>query len=95
MKKDKKHLLIGFLAMLMIAFLTGSAMSADSLTLVGTINADGQIVTANNQLYEIGENEKGDELIELVDRKVKVTGTVVEEDGARIITVISYEVVEE
>ena len=95
MKKDKKHLFIGLFAMLMIAFLSGPAISADSLTLVGTLNADGQIVTDNNQVYEIGENKKGDELFELTGSKVKVTGTVTEEDGARIITVISYEVIEE
>ncbi len=95
MKKNKKYLFIGLLAILMIAFLSGPAISANSLTIVGTINADGQIVTANNQVYEIGENKKGDALFELLGKKVKVTGTVVEEDEARIITVISYEVIEE
>ena len=95
MKKNKKYLFIGFLAVLMIAFLTGSVMSADSVTIVGTLNADGQIVTDNNQIYEIGENRKGDELFELVGNKVKVTGTAVEEDGATVITVTSYEIIEE
>ena len=37
MKKDKKYLFVGFLAVLMIAFLTGSVMSADSVTIVGTL----------------------------------------------------------
>jgi hypothetical protein len=95
MKKNRKYLFIGFLAMLMIAFLSGSVISADSITIVGTINADGQIVTDNDQVYEIGENKKGDELFELVGKKVKVTGTVVEEDGTKVITVISYKVIEE
>jgi hypothetical protein len=95
MKKNKKYLLIGLLAILMIAFLSGSAISAKSLTIIGTVTADGQIVTDDDQVYEIGENKKGDELIELIGRNVKVTGTVVEEDETRIILVISYEVVEE
>lgn len=91
----KKYMFIGFLAMLMIAFLSGPAISANSVTLVGTLNTDGQIVTDNNQIYEIGENKKGDELFELVDKKVKVTGTVAEENGTKVITVTSYEIIDE
>ena len=95
MKKNKKYLFIGFLAMLMIAFLSGPAISADSVTILGIVNASYQIVTDNDQVYEIAESEKGDELIELVDKKVKVTGTVEEDDGTKVITVTSYEVIEE
>ena len=93
--KNKKYLFIGFLAMLMIAFLSGPAISADSVTILGIVNASYQIVTDNDQVYEIAESEKGDELIELVDKKVKVTGTVEEDDGTKVITVTSYEVIEE
>ncbi|MCG2774690.1 MAG: porin [Desulfobacterales bacterium] len=95
MKKNKKYLFIGFLAMLMIAFLSGPAISADSVTILGIVNASYQIVTDNDQVYEIAESEKGDELIELVDKKVKVKGTVEEDDGTKVITVTSYEVIEE
>jgi hypothetical protein len=95
MKKHKKYLFIGFLAMLMIAFLSGPAISANSVTIMGTLNADGQLVTDNDQVYEIGENKKGDELFELAGKKVKVTGTVVEEDGTKVITVTSYKIIEE
>ena len=62
---------------------------------MGTVNADGQIVTDNDQVYEIGENKKGDELFELVGKKVKVTGTIKEEDGTKVITVNSYKAIEE
>ena len=95
MKKNKKLLFVGLLAMLMIAFLAGPAISADSVTIVGIVNDSYQIVTDNDQVYEIAEGEKGDELIEFVDKKVKVTGTVEEDDGAKLMTVTSYEVIEE
>ena len=81
--------------MFMIAFLSGPAISAKSVTIMGTVNADGQIVTDNDQVYEIGENKKGDELFELVGKKVKVTGTIKEEDGTKVITVNSYKAIEE
>jgi hypothetical protein len=48
MKKNKKYLFTGFLAVVMIAFFAGTAISADSITIMGTINADGQIVTDND-----------------------------------------------
>ena len=94
MKKNKKFLFSGLLAMLMIAFLAGPAISADSVNIVGIVNDDYQIVTDNDQVYEIAEGEKGDELIEFVGKKVKVTGTVEEDDGAKLIIVTSYEVIE-
>jgi hypothetical protein len=95
MKRNKKFLFVGLLAMLMIAFLAGPVISADSETIVGIVNDSYQIVTDNDQVYEIAESEKGDELIELVDKKVKVKGTVEEDDGAKLMTVTSYEVIEE
>ncbi len=94
MKKNKKYLFIGFVTMLMMAFLSGPAISADIVTLVGTLNEDGQIVADNGQVYEIAEGKKGDELVELVAKKVKVTGTVLEEEGTKVIKVTSYEVIE-
>ncbi len=95
MKKNKKLLFVGLLAMLMIAFLSGPAISADSVTIVGIVNDSYQIVTDNEQVYEIAEGQKGDELIEFVDKKVKVTGTVEEDDGAKLMIVTSFEVIKE
>ena len=95
MKKNKKFLFAGFLAMLMIAFVSGPAISADSVTILGIVNSSYQIVTDNDQVYHIAEGEKGDEVIELVGKKVKVAGMVEEVDEGKIIVVTSYEVIEE
>jgi len=95
MKKNKKFLFAGFLAMLIIAFLSGPTISANSVTIVGRVNDDYQIVTDNDQLYHIGEGEKGDEVTELVGKKVKVAGMVEEVDEGKIIVVTSYEIIEE
>jgi len=81
--------------MLMIAFLSGPAISADSVTMIGTVNDNYQIVVDNGQAYEIAEGEKGDEVTQLVGKKVKVAGMVEEDDGAKLITVTSYEVIGE
>lgn len=98
MKKNKKFLFAGFLAMLMIAFLSGPAISANSVTVVGIVGIVtdfSEIVTDNDQVYDIGEGEKGDEVRQLVGKKVKVAGMVEEDDGAKLITVTAHEVIEE
>jgi len=94
MKKNKKFLFTGFLAMLMIAFLSGPAISLEAVTIMGTVT-DGYLLTDNDQVYYIGEGEKGDEVTQLVGKKVKLEGMVEEIDEDKIIVVTSYEIIEE
>jgi hypothetical protein len=62
---------------------------------VGTVNENYQIVTEDEETYFIGENLKGDQLVRLVDQKVRVTGRVEESDEEKVIMVTSYEVIKE
>jgi len=62
------------------------------MTIMGTVNDDYQIVTDDEKVYEVAETEKGDEVVRLVGKKVRVTGTVEESEGTKIITVTAYEV---
>jgi hypothetical protein len=81
--------------LIITGFLSGVAFSDNTVTIKGKVNESYQIVADNDVTYEIGANEKGDELGDMVDRKVKVTGTVMEDEGTKVIMVISYEVIEE
>jgi len=40
------------------------------------------------------DTEKGDEVVEMVDKKVKATGTVEESEGKMMISITAYEVLE-
>jgi len=93
MKKKKRFLFMGLCAMIIVTFLSGSAFSSETVTIAGTVNEDYQIVADNGQIYQVADTEKGDEVIDLVGKKVKVTGTVEESDGEKVITVTSYEVI--
>lgn len=98
MKKIKKSLLIGVCAIGIISLLCGPVMAAlkvQTVTITGTVNENNQLVDENEEFYEIGDNEKGAELGELVGRKVKVTGTVEEVDGSKTVMVSSYQLVDE
>ena len=95
MKRDKKYLFVALCAMIIIAFLSGTAISGKTMTITGTVNDNYQIVADDGQVYEVADTEKGVEVVDLVGKKVKVTGTVEESDEGKVITITSYEVIKQ
>ena len=87
-------LLIASLIILIFGSLSGEASSAEMVTITGTVNTDYEIVTDDGQVYEVVENLKGNEVVELIDRKVRVTGSVTEKKGVKRIRIASYEVID-
>lgn len=59
------------------------------------MNDSYQIVTDDGNIYTVGENEKGDEVISLIAKRVKATGTVDETEDRKVITISAYEVIGE
>jgi len=86
---------MGLCAIIIIAFLSGTAISGETMTITGTVNEDHQIVADDGQIYEVADTEKGEEVTDLVGKKVKATGTAEESDGKKVITITSYEVIGE
>jgi hypothetical protein len=95
MKRYKKYLLTGLCGIFTIALIFGVAFSGETKVITGTVNDDYEIVTDEGTAYTVEEGEIGDEVVELVGRKVKVTGTVEESEGEKMITVTSYVIIEE
>jgi hypothetical protein len=95
MKRHKKYLLAGLFGILTIALIFGIAFSGETKVITGTVNDDYEIVTDDGTAYTVEAGEAGDEVVELVGKKVKVTGTVEESEGENMITVTSYVVIEE
>ena len=93
MKRNKKFLAVGICALLLVAMLAGTALLAAEVTITGTISEEG-IVADDGQVYAVAENDKSDELMGLVNKKVRVTGTVEEREGKTVITVTGFEVTE-
>jgi hypothetical protein len=95
MKTNRKELV---LLLCLLFLLLGSivpALAGEQVTILGTVNASYQIVTEDQQVYDVAESEQGDEVVEMIGQKVKVTGTIEEQDDVKIIMVTSYEVIEE
>ena len=95
MKKNRRNIVIIVCAVFLVALSSSPALTADEETIIGTVTDFFQIVT-DDEVYEIGDSEQGDELLGYVGARVEVTGTVEEdEDGIKVITVTSFVVIEE
>ena len=65
--------------------------AATQMTIIGTVNEDYQIVTDTGEVYDVNEGETADEMLQLIGKRVEVTGQVEDEDELRRITVESYQ----
>ena len=95
MRNKSKIIYWGILITILVTLLSWISLAGNTVTIVGTINVDCQIVDDNGTIYEIADNENGDKVAELVGRRVKVTGNLMDADGTPIITIALYEVIEE
>jgi hypothetical protein len=85
--------IVSFILFFLLIFATPCL--ADQVTIVGEVNESYQIV-AGGQIYEVNENELGNDLVtNYISQTVKVTGTIEEKDEVKIITVTSFKVVTE
>ena len=55
--------------MVIVALTSGVAMAKGTMTIAGTVNDDYQIVADDGQVYEGGQNEKGDEVVDLAGKR--------------------------
>ena len=90
-----KRTVISLLTILLASLLFASFCMAGEVTIIGEVNDAYQIV-ADGQIYEVSNNQMGDDLVyNHISERVRVTGFVEEKDDMKIITVTSFEVVPE
>jgi hypothetical protein len=95
MMRKKSIIGISLLVVFLAALVAGSVGAAESMTIVGTVSDDGNIVDENGKIYEIGDNDKTAEVSEQSGKNVEVKGTVEEGTGGnQTIMVESYKVIE-
>ena len=70
------------------------ALAGSPATVTGEVTETNEIVCDDGSAYTIASTEKGDELAAMVGETVKVTGTVQEVEGEKVITVTNFSVVE-
>jgi hypothetical protein len=86
---------ISVLVLFLAALFAGNVWAAETMTIVGTVSDDGNIVDESGKIYEIGDNDKAAEVSEQSGQKVEVKGTVEEGTGDnQMIMIESYKVIE-
>jgi hypothetical protein len=93
--KKRTFVIMSILVVFLMAAFAGSIFAGESMTIVGTVNDDGQIVDNSGAVFEIGENDKSEAVSENSGNKVEVIGTVEEDSsGNKTIMIESFKVIE-
>ena len=99
----KKTISLVVVMMLMLVLMAGVALSADehaaepmkNVSITGTVNDANQLVDNDGQTFNVVDNAEGKKLFSHTGQKVQVTGTVMESEGKKQITVSTYELIPE
>jgi hypothetical protein len=97
MKKFSTRVSIVLVVLLAFSVVLSSPVIAEptSVTIVGEINDQYQIVAKDGTIYEIADTELGNELLTHIGEVAEVTGDVEEEDGVKVLEVKSFQTREE
>jgi hypothetical protein len=95
MKNKSKIIYFVVSLIILVTMVTGISLAGKTVTIVGFVNEQYQIVDDEGTVYEIADSEKGEEVAELVDRKLRVTGSLMDADGTPIIEITMYEVIDD
>lgn len=80
---------------ILVTMATGISLAGKTVTIVGFVNEEYQIVDEEGTVYEIADSDKGEEVAELTGRKLKVTGNMLDADGTPIIDITRYELLDD
>ena len=95
MQARNKIIFLGLLCCSLTFLVFSYIAFAGDITVVGEVN-DTQQIVADGQIYEVANTPTGDDLVfNYIAVKVKVTGTVEENEDMKIITVKSFKAVPE
>jgi hypothetical protein len=97
MKKKFSRFSIVFVVLFAFSVFLSNPVIADrtSVTIVGEVNDQYQIVAKDGTIYEIADTELGNELLKHIGEVAEVTGDVEEEDGVKVLDVKSFQTKEE
>jgi len=81
MRGKQPFLFIKLITVLFVAFAAGISFSASTVTIEGVVNDFFQIITDDVVVYDISDDEKGNELAKYVGKRVIVTGELEIDEG--------------
>jgi len=91
MKQYKMFLISGLFGLMIVALVSVMGVfAADEVTIQGTINEAGQVVTDNGEIYAIAFDDLGMEVMGKIDQYLELVGTVEEREGEKTFTIKLY-----
>ena len=94
-QKIRRFACVGLVLAMVIVLIPGITFAGDNVSVVGEINDDFQIITDDDQVLEIVQDDQGEELIGQAGERVEVIGEIVEEGSTRLIKVLSYKLMDQ
>jgi hypothetical protein len=98
MKRNLWQVIALTLVVTMTLFGTGYAAwfgsDKDEVTLQGSINEFSQLVDVEGETFELADTEESMEVKSMVGSMVEIKGTVIEEEGRKIVEVHEYKILE-
>lgn len=79
MRRNKKF--SALITVLIVAFSTGVSFSANTVTIEGIVNDFYQVITDDVVVYDISDDEKGNQLAQYIGKRVIVTGELEVDEG--------------
>ena len=97
MKKFLARFSIAVVVVMAFTILLSGPAAADPsvVTVVGEVNDQYQIIDQDGITYEIADTELGNEVLQRIGAVVEVTGDLTEQDGVKVLDVITFKVKEE
>jgi len=93
MKRMVEMALAVVFALLVMAPAWDSEADAAKMTITGEVNDNYQIVAGNGTVYDVADTEAGNRLVtEHIGEVVRVTGNVIDEEGAPVLVVEDFQV---
>ena len=96
MKRGKMKMVAVLAVLALTLVMPLAVLAAEPTTITGEVNDSYQIVDGNGQVFEVADTTEGNDLVENhIGEKVKVTGTVEQDQDVKIITVTTFQVIAE
>ena len=98
MNNKRNRIVTGIVTLLAVSLLLLTPAMADEVTVIGKVNDNFQIVLNDGTVYEVADNDMGNQLLEQhTGKTVQVTGKVFRPPDSQdaIINVIAYKVLDE
>ena len=95
MIRHMRKAVYGILVIFLVLGFVGYAAAGTDIKVIGTVGDDNTVTDESGAVYQIGDNDKTDEIAEHAGKKVEIMGTVEEaSDGSKTLMINSYQLVE-